>query len=205
MTDTDTTAKPAGKRARGGAAKAGGKAAKPMDSKAFLVMLTDAKKLVTEFQRALKQVSPKLSMRDYTTLARLNAAEAAPAEGTAGEGDAAAKKQPKARKSATASLQHAGLVDTTGEGRPRVTDQGRKVLADMDAMLAGVISAMGGKKGAATKAGGRNVPMALKAVKKSTRGGADKGEGGKGARRARRKAAAEAAAPAEAAGGGLPA
>src|SRR5699024_3281746 len=155
MTDTDTATQPTGKRNRG--------AAKALDSKGFLSMLIDARKLVTEFQRALKQVSPKLSMRDYMTLAKLNAGDSV--EG----GDTAERKQPKRRKAATASLQHAGLVTVTGDEKPEVTDQGRKVLADMDAMLASVLSAMGGKKGAATKAGSRNVPMALKAVKKSTR------------------------------------
>lgn len=192
MTDTDITAKPAGKRARGGAAKAGGKVAKPMDSKAFLVMLTDAKKLVTEFQRALKQVSPKLSMRDYMTLARLNADTA-----QAGEAGAAPTRASKGRKGATTSLQQAGLAATTAEGRAEVTDQGRKVLADVDALVAKVLAAMAGKKGAATTEGSRNVPRALKAVKVSTRAAGGEKAGSKAERRTRRKAGTAEVAAAE--------
>lgn len=176
MTDTHSAAQTAGKRG----------ARQPLDSKALVHMLTDAKKLVAAFQRALKQVSPKLSMRDYTILARLHAGESGE---VAEEGETTAKKQAKARKSTTASLQQSGLVTDNGGGQPTVTDQGRKVLAEMDAMLAGVLSAMGGKKGAATKAGSRNVPMALKAVKRTTRATGGERAGGKAGRR--RKAAAE--------------
>lgn len=188
MTDTTTNPDPAAPRERA--------PAKPLDNKAFISMLTDARKLVAEFQRALKQVSPKMTIRDYMTLARLNAGEAAQAgTGDAATGDpegAAAARQPKARKAVTASLQQAGLVTTTPEGRPHVTEQGHKVLADIEAMLTSVVGAMRGKRGAATKAGGRNVPMALKAVKKTTRptaGGTPGTAGGGKTRRARRQAA----------------
>lgn len=182
MTNTDTTTKKTGKRA--------GAASKPVDSKAFLGMLTDAKKLLNEFQRALKQVSPKLSMRDYMALARINAGASASADADANANGqtATGKKQVKVRQGVTSSLQTAGLVTTTEGSNPEVTDQGRRVLADMDELLASIVGKMKGKKGAATKAGGRNVPMALKAVKQSTRAGKGAGEQRAGGRkRAERK------------------
>ena len=168
MTDIDTQSTKAGKR--------GGAKAKPVDSKAFLGMLTDARKLLDEFRRALKQVSPKLTMRDYMALARINNGSTdQPADGSNAAGDA---KKPGIRKGVANSLQQAGLVTTpaTEGSTPEITDQGRKVLADMDTLLASIVGKMKGKKGAATQAGARNVPMALKAVKQSTRTG--KGEAG---------------------------
>lgn len=179
MTDIDTTATKPGKR--------GGGTAKAVDTKALLAMLTDARKLVSEFQRALKQVSPKLTMRDYMALARINtgAADQAPAGGATAEG----KTQRPVRAGVAASLQQAGLVTAPAGGKPEITDQGRKVLGDIDVLLASILGKMKGKKGAATQAGGRNVPMALKAVKQSTRAGRGeagaKGEGGRKRREGR--------------------